>query len=110
MRAREIELGIGDELVVTSRRTKIVLGPRMLRDMLCSVDRYAHAADGIDGGAFEQACVRAHRSSFLTLQQTSYSLVPNTFELPSRYQIPVAPHLIGRHQVCQAPPNRLTAS
>ena len=65
MRTRQIELGIAEKLVVTARRTEVVLSAVVSRDVFGTVDRNAHSADRIDRGAFDYTLILAHAHSFL---------------------------------------------
>src|SRR3546814_15393140 len=52
MRARQIVLRVGNELVLAPRRTEVMGRAIVPGGMHSAFDRHAHAADGIDGGSF----------------------------------------------------------
>src|SRR3546814_17097816 len=52
MRARQIVLRVGNELVLAPRRTEVIGRAIVPGGMHSAFDRHAHAAYGIDGGSF----------------------------------------------------------
>src|SRR3546814_3551498 len=79
MRARQIVLRVGNELVLAPRRTEVMGRAIVPGGMHSAFDRHAHAADGIDGGSFtlRVICVvrsEEHTSELQSLMRISYAV------------------------------------